>query len=1233
MKALFKYGCILFIAVICCQNVISQEIVFKYYYQSEDRLAFSTSGSYLAVVSNNQIHLIETTNGNILGSTNLAEGQYVLAFSPSDNGSYVAAMIYDEINGTNLLKLFNLSTIRELTSLDEFDMGEMSDVEFWIYWKKNDEFILTNRNFSNKNTFCFMYSFKAEETYFYENFALGNPFDSWQEFSHLDGYKNTYFKAYEISADNKYLTILSHFESKDRWNAINSANPNFEVGIAEWGISGAAKNYYSAFPDEFYNEGVDSSMIIYDESEKCLLNAENKYQDSIGKISDDSEVPEFNYDKWKKICYVQAKKIADKLYIPLREFYFYEGENLIALHYDEKQHRIYGVADVSALQTMFAPTYFELFKKHDLIHNYKSIFEKTGWDHKKLLITQNRVPFYYDVNTGTFSLITEFVPDFPILENFDTLMKPGITFPEFISTIEHESNYYGEDKEWHFSPDHPYLFILSKFNGGKFALIRINTADGKMKKLFLDETPTEYEFTSDNKLILQQKTDDEISFTVIDLIKFHYLRKNSFKKKSPFELPKDMVIFNDNESRHLFIQLSDRYLDFNLSNPPFYTSYSRFDSTLQYPNHLSNLAFDEMKNDQTIYNYTFESTPFFHLNYTAINKSYDTSIFPYAHHFTGDTIEGWTEEIIDPYDYGWNVPLYYANSSNAFNNILVKFKEYDNGNAPDGKVDITNYLFTINGFEWHPPSASVFTISDNLIEKWDTSTRKGKFLFYEHETPIYAFDVMNDDSLMVAASSDGMITIWNAFTEKLISKLYLINGGKDWVFILPDNYYYGTREACKNISFAFNRHALPMEYFELRFNRPDKVLTALGGKNKLLISAYHSAYQKRLEKLGLNEKMLMIDFNIPTVDILNLNEFAAITNEDSLEVDLDLYDPSSPLHHINVYNNGVAVYSSKGLPVETKTHIRKKITFALAQGKNQIEISVTNVKGAESYKRNFEITRKNKDSEKTRYIIALGADEYQQAGFQLEYAAKDAMDFSSLFPDSSGNTVVKKLLLTGKNISTDCILKIQKFLADCKIDDEILLFYAGHGLLDGNFNYYLGTYETDFNHPQGTALCYDSLESVLDGLPTLKKLVILDACHSGEFEKEDFSFSDNINPITKEKVKFRNVGGGLNQKNELTITSLLRDVFNEMRKGNGSTVITSAGGGEFAIEGEDWQNGVFTYVLKDALTKMKADTNEDGKVLISELILYLNHWVPLLTDGQQTPSSRIINEKSNFVIK
>src|SRR5690606_12446955 len=79
---------------------------------------------------------------------------------------------------------------------------------------------------------------------------------------------------------------------------------------------------------------------------------------------------------------------------------------------------------------------------------------------------------------------------------------------------------------------------------------------------------------------------------------------------------------------------------------------------------------------------------------------------------------------------------------------------------------------------------------------------------------------------------------------------------------------------------------------------------------------------------------------------------------------------------------------------------------------------------------------------------------------------------------------------------------------------------SGHGLLNNDFDYFLSTYDVDFNNPQNKGLPYEMLEDLLDSIPARNKLLLIDACHSGEVDKEELIRIDStINSNTIKGVK------------------------------------------------------------------------------------------------------------------
>jgi uncharacterized caspase-like protein len=268
-------------------------------------------------------------------------------------------------------------------------------------------------------------------------------------------------------------------------------------------------------------------------------------------------------------------------------------------------------------------------------------------------------------------------------------------------------------------------------------------------------------------------------------------------------------------------------------------------------------------------------------------------------------------------------------------------------------------------------------------------------------------------------------------------------------------------------------------------------------------------------------------------------------------------------------------------------------------------------------------------------VITIGTSEYKDTRYNLNYAVKDAQDLVTLMSTNAAgiyNSVKTKSLLN-QDVTATNVEALKTFLSASKPDDVVLVFVAGHGVLDENFDYYFGTHDMDFSAPKLKGLAYEKLEGILDGIKANKKILIMDTCHSGEIDKEDVFFVE----ATEEKentedISFRAVGDAVEEKTSATPTRLAGELFNDLRRGTGSTVISSAGGAEFAMESDQWRNGLFTYCLLNGLQNKTADLNGDGAIMLLELQEYVVAKVTSLSNGKQIPNTRIQNLELDFRI-
>ncbi len=532
----------------------------------------------------------------------------------------------------------------------------------------------------------------------------------------------------------------------------------------------------------------------------------------------------------------------------------------------------------------------------------------------------------------------------------------------------------------------------------------------------------------------------------------------------------------------------------------------------------------------------------------------------------------------------------------------------------------------------HKNDILVCGMENGEIFVWDYFNKKLLYRLWMHKAAI--LDLKNDNDKLISSSDDQSICIWDMKNGNFLANYYQYNdGGKNqYCFMTKEGFYKSSKNVSSLLHFVIKNTAYPLEQFDLKYNRPDIVLERLGYADSTLIEAYHGAYLKRIKRMGFTEEQLSGEFHIPETAIENF-EYMPVIDEKDIELVMNFRDDKYKVDRYNIWINEVPLYGMAGKSLRTFNALEYSIkeSVELMQGENKIQVSCLNEKGAESYKESVYVTYQPKEPVTGKnYLVAISVSDYKDARYNLNYAVKDGRDMATMFAgkDCSIDT------LFNQNATRESILALKQKLMQTKVDDEVILYVSGHGLLDKNYDFYFATYDMNFKNPAERGILYDDLEGLLDGIPARKKLLLMDACHSGEVDKEDIRTADSLlaNAEAKGDLKVYSykgtdieseVSSGLGLQNSF---ELMQELFANLSRGSGAVVISAASGVGYALESADWNNGVFTYCILNGLKnkdgKMPADANNDGQVSVSELKDYVSVEVERLTNGAQKPTSR-----------
>jgi WD40 repeat protein len=487
----------------------------------------------------------------------------------------------------------------------------------------------------------------------------------------------------------------------------------------------------------------------------------------------------------------------------------------------------------------------------------------------------------------------------------------------------------------------------------------------------------------------------------------------------------------------------------------------------------------------------------------------------------------------------------------------------------------------------------------------------------QHRAAVNNVYFLPGDKKVLTNSADNTARVWDLQNAKELYTFFALNN-KDYLIQEPAGYYTCTPDAAKLLYYVTpDLKVITFDQLDTKYNRPDKLMEAVGNGDTLLIRSYRKAYEKRVKKLGIDTTTFKNDYSVPEADFVNRDNIEFEQKNEKLQLAIKGVDSMYKLDRFNVWVNEVPVFGQRGVSNRKRNlnNFDTTITIKLSNGENRIETSVTNVNGTESYRMpltvNYSPDVKQKE---VTHFIGIGIDRFTDGKYNLQYSAKDIRDLALKLKEKYGNDILIDTLFN-ENVTVKNVKALKKNLEQTTENDKVIIAYSGHGLLNKEYDYYLSTYPVDFAKPEKDGLPYAELENLLDSIPARKKLMLIDACHSGEVDKEEgIAMNKKADSMGLAKgviipgVKQQQVG----LKNSF---ELMQSLFVNVGKSTGATIISAAAGNQFALERGDLKNGVFTFTILEAM-------QNHPTIKISELKKIVGERVEQLTNGMQKPTSR-----------
>ncbi len=490
-----------------------------------------------------------------------------------------------------------------------------------------------------------------------------------------------------------------------------------------------------------------------------------------------------------------------------------------------------------------------------------------------------------------------------------------------------------------------------------------------------------------------------------------------------------------------------------------------------------------------------------------------------------------------------------------------------------------------------------------------------------------------DSKHLITSSLDGSLSILDITTRKRVLTIRIFGSG----FIITDekgNYYSSIRNLDEFVTFIYKGKKMSSLQLDANFNRPEIILDEFSAA-KDVIDVYERMRTKKINqgKIPDQDEYLI---SAPECKLMNEDSIYFGSRNEEQSFLFSISDSSGFVQEIFLYNNDVRILVEKKELVDLgggNFTVRKKLD--LIDGDNEIRFFV---KGSNGLFSNMVIRRvmyRGAIEKGDLYYIGIGVSEYKQSDFNLDYAAKDITDLSKkLKKEVNGFRSVKLNYFLNENAGGQMLDSIRVILKNVNPQDALIIHYAGHGLVDASLKYHLALYDTDFNSPDGNSFSLDSLNALLVQANCYRKTVILDACHSGELEEDDF-----VESVKTEKglVKFRTNGSKVNSTHDFTGRAYrqhVRELLQRDVASTGANILAGSTGYEFSMENGNLKNGLYTWCLIQSLSESsKFDFNKDDDFSVEEWHRSSAAKVAVYSKGQQNPEARELNEKVGFTIK
>lgn len=504
-----------------------------------------------------------------------------------------------------------------------------------------------------------------------------------------------------------------------------------------------------------------------------------------------------------------------------------------------------------------------------------------------------------------------------------------------------------------------------------------------------------------------------------------------------------------------------------------------------------------------------------------------------------------------------------------------------------------------------PNSKSVVAgLTANVLRQYDLN---GRLLreYRGHRSTIRTVAFSPDGAFLLSGSSDNTAKLWDTKTGAELATLMGL-GTEDWLVIAPNGLFDASPGAMEQLYYVAGLEIIALDQLKERYYEPG-LLTKI---------------------LGLDGEKLR---QVSDLDAQNLALYPELLEatllDDQIKVKLRARSGGIGPVSLRLGNLDIAPDVNPGRQTNFSINLQDYAGYFINGEINQLALVFYNAEGwLPSPEKAFNYVPGGKGREKpvattslnnqtdaallnTLFALIVGTADYKGTALDLKFPDKDATAYRDMLQLSGaglfGSRMEIRLLTTAKGSTqrpTKAAIRaaLMDFAAKAKPNDVLVVYFSGHGTTWPENNpssqfYYLSADNESFDlgiaANRQAAIAQDSLQAWIRGVKARKRILILDACNSGEIVKQ-----------LDEGAKGS------------TLSADQRRAMERMKDRAGFFVLASSSADKLSYEDPRFGHGLLTYSLLNNMPKVAA-LDKNSFIDVGKLFQEVREDVPKLASA------------------